>query len=142
MKYSLILLFMLGLGFFTLTGLTSNIHAGNSCYAEDSGSLRLGFFGLNKSSILDDGCQQVEAARMAAELGMDEHAKMIVCSHRGARSSFGSTEDCLGYRGSYKNILVNTQKTESYCYARSKKWYRKLTFTSGRSFRKCLRERS
>lgn len=142
MRNTLILLFMIGAGLYTLNNLSHSISASSTCYSNDSGGVNLGLFGLHKSSISDDACKQMEAARMTAELGMPEHAKVIVCSHPGARISFGSKKDCLEFRGGYKEIVMKTNNTESYCHFRSKKWYRKLTFTSKRSYKNCIRERT
>lgn len=138
---ALFLLVSMILAFWTINNLTRGIHAGTSCYAQDSGNIKLGFFGLNKASILDDGCEQIEAARLAAELGLADHAKVILCSHGGSARAFSSEKDCLEYNGNYQSVLVKTNEIERYCYERSRKWYRKVLFGTKRKFNKCMRER-
>ena len=135
MKYLLLIVIIIVISLFFIKP-QSNIHSGTSCYSEDSGSLKLGFFGINKNSIMDEDCRIIEAARLAAELGLEEHAKMLVCSHGGSVFSFGTAETCMDYMGNYQEILVEKNEREVYCENRSKKWYKKLWRKP--AYKKCM----
>lgn len=142
MKNALFLLFMVGMGFITIHTIMearTEIQAANPCYAPDSGLLALGFFKINKDSIKDESCEQIEAARMATELGMYEEAKFIVCSHAGAKGVFGDVSNCMDYNGNYQEAVETVNDRHDYCNKRSKKWYRKVTFGVKKKYRRCMR---
>ena len=130
------------LGMLVFVGLqvanSGGIRAGSTCYASESGNIKLGPFGFHKDAIKDEGCAQVESARLFAELGQDDHAKFVTCSHEGAIQAFGSRENCLEYHGSYQKIMVDVTEKEVYCKRKSKKLLRKITFQSKRYFKKCM----
>lgn len=146
MKGALFLLFMIGLTLITLERLANavphSMASGSTCYAQESGNYRLGIFGLNKASIEDDSCQQIEAARLAVELNLPEHAKVILCNHEGAMSAFQNETNCMEFSGGYKEMLIEKNDREEYCYDRSRKWYKKLLFQTKRAYRHCMREQA
>jgi len=142
MKQALYLLFVIGLAWVTVDTIMSartEIHAANPCYAPESGLFALGFLKLNKSSVKDSGCEQIEAARVATELGMSLQAKYIVCNHPGSTSVFGNPDNCMNFNGDTTQAAAMVNDRHEYCERRKRKWYRKLTFTSGHIYRKCMR---
>lgn len=139
MAATLFLLFTLGLAAITVSGLTRGIHAGSTCYAADSGSLKLWNIAFNKRAIEDEACQRVEAARLAAEIGEKEMAKAIVCDHPGAKLAFGNETNCVDFSGNYREVIQAVAGTESYCKKRSRKWY-KFAYRK-RAYRKCMEDR-
>lgn len=145
MKSVLFLLFMIGLSLITIERLANavprSMASGSTCYAQESGNIVLGFLGVNKDSIKDDGCQQIEAARLAVELNLPEHAKAILCNHEGAMLAFQDEVNCMEYSGGYKEILIEKNERETYCEQRSRKWYKRLLFQRKRSYRHCMRDR-
>ena len=142
MKQALYLLFVIGLAWLTVDTIMTartEIHAANPCYAPDSGMLALGFLKLNKDSIKDEGCEQIEAARLATELGMKKQAEYIVCNHPGSVSVFGTASNCVQFNGNIREIERTINSKHNYCSNRSKKWYRKISFTGKRIYKKCMR---
>jgi len=142
MKSSLYLLFVIGLFAFTVDTIMSartEIQAANPCYAPESGLFALGFLRVNKDSIQDSGCEQIEAARMATELGMTKQAKYIVCNHAGSVSVFGDANNCMRFDGNTTQAAALVNDRHDYCKGRSRKWYRKLSFTGKSLYKKCMR---
>ena len=140
---AMFLLFTMGLAWLILQPYTQpyykqGIHAGSPCYASDSGSLRLWQVAFNRKAIADEGCQRVEAARLAAEIGEREMAKAIVCDHPGAKLALGSEVDCMNYAGNYAEVVTAVATREQYCEKRSRKWYKVLW--RKRAYKKCIRE--
>jgi hypothetical protein len=121
----------------------TGIHASSDCYEQDSSSVRVGIFGINKEAILDTDCEKREAARLAAEAGMTQHTRKIVCNLAGTLASFnGDERACLEYTGDYSQVLVDTVSREVYCDGRSKKWYRRVSFNVKAKYRRCMREQA
>ena len=142
MKHLIYLTVICGLAWLSLQTITSarqEIHAANPCHSVSSGMFSLGFFKLNKDSVKDTGCEQIEAARLAVELGMQEEAKFILCNHPGAKSAFSDATNCMQYNGNYQKMVTEVNDRHDYCDRRKRKWYRKITFTSKRIYKKCMR---
>lgn len=116
------------------------IAPGDDCYSSSSGGLRLGWLDTKRPE-MDANCMGVEAARMLQEQGKEARSLFVVCSLEGSRQAFGSVENCLEYGGDYQNAVDSREAVEAYCKDRSRKWYRRLTFTSKRKYEQCVRER-
>jgi hypothetical protein len=120
----------------------SGIHASDDCYEQESGGVGIaGIFSLDKDAIRDSDCERREAARMAQEAGLDQHAKALICSLAGSVATFGSEQACMQYDGSAPEVIVDSSQRQAYCETRRKKWYRRAQFWNNKHFyRKCVRD--
>ena len=119
----------------------SGIHASDDCYEQDSGSMGVWLFRYTKKAIRDQDCEKREAARLAAEVGLPEHAKTIVCALAGSVATYGSEAACMAGDTSATHVVTAVVNREIYCERRAKGILRRIEklWDKGHFYRACVR---